>query len=451
MTRPSSDRAERIPGHWWSPEWSLDVPVEAVGPVDVARPSPGDLATVLDRLRSSAEFLSELPVLDIAAAIGRVGERILDAELDALTASVAAEVGFSETMARRVVEGMARGWTEPALRRLLEMEFEDPAVLDGFRLGKGRSLWARGRGLTFHLGAGSVPGVTATSLVRGLLVKCPSIAKPGGGDVTLSVALLRLLWEESPSLASCAAVLYWVGGDPANRHLEDVVFGEARQIVAYGGAGTAERVRAQASPDAAVVLHGPRTGVVVATPESEPAAVAEAAAMFDQRGCVSPHLVLLLGGYGDALLRWSQGLEDALRAVGRAMPRGAVPAEVMGRLHQVRGALELRNAGGEAVVALGDHVLIAPLEDVEPLGGRVLWVVPCEDESDVADALGALGPVLQSVGIDDADLRRRMAPVAAAAGATRIVPVAELSFPPPEWIHDGRGPLRELVRWAEWS
>ena len=31
----------------------------------------------------------------------------------------------------------------------------------------------------------------------------------------------------------------------------------------------------------------------------------------------------------------------------------------------------------------------------------------------------------------------------------RVVPLANMSFPPPWWLHDGRGPLWDLVRWAE--
>jgi hypothetical protein len=36
-----------------------------------------------------------------------------------------------------------------------------------------------------------------------------------------------------------------------------------------------------------------------------------------------------------------------------------------------------------------------------------------------------------------------------AAGATRITTFAAAPWPPPEWHHDGRGPLVELLRWTD--
>lgn len=446
---PAAERpGGRRPAYWWSPEWPVPLDVEAVGPWDVARPGPRDLARMLGDLRSAGENLRTIPAAEIAGAVGRVGERILEKETGWLSPLVAREAGFSGAMASRVVQGMAEGWTRSALRRLLEAEFENPAVLDGFAAARGRRLHARGRGLTFHVGAGSVPGVTATSMIRALLVKCPSLAKPGAGDITLSVALLELLWEEAPELARGAAVLYWEGGSDRNRELETLACSQAEQVVAYGGPEAMEGLRTSAGPHAPVLLHGPRTGVVIAVEETDASGVADAAALFDQRGCVSPHVVLFLGDREGAG-RWGRSLDIELQALDSAVPPGPVPADVAGRLQQLRGTLELRGAAGEGVGVLGRHVLLAGLNDVEPIGSRVVWVVPCEDDRAVEAALSRLGPVLQSVGMDGTVLRDRFAHAAAAAGATRIVSVRKLAFPPPEWIHDGRGPLRELVRWAE--
>jgi hypothetical protein len=44
-----------------------------------------------------------------------------------------------------------------------------------------------------------------------------------------------------------------------------------------------------------------------------------------------------------------------------------------------------------------------------------------------------------------------LAEVLARSGATRIAPLEAIAFPPPWWMHDGRGPLTELVRWTEWE
>ncbi|MDH3222136.1 MAG: hypothetical protein OEO23_00360, partial [Gemmatimonadota bacterium] len=270
---------------------------------------------------------------------------------------------------------------------------------------------------------------------------------------TLVVGFLRRLSKEDPGLAACAAALYWRGGAEESRLLEDRALQEADQVVVYGGWEVVDRVRRGVRSHARVVPHGPRVGVVVAGRATSPEAVADAAAVFDQRGCVSPQVVFFLGAM-EAAEAWARRLQEALSTLEAEIPPGPADPDLTSRLHQVRGALELRAAAGEEVRVLGggptSTVVVAALEDVEPLGGRTVWVVPCPDPSALGAGLEAMGPVLQSVGVDEPDLRKMVAVGGAAAGASRIVPICELAFPPAEWIHDGSRPLLELVRWVEW-
>jgi hypothetical protein len=34
-------------------------------------------------------------------------------------------------------------------------------------------------------------------------------------------------------------------------------------------------------------------------------------------------------------------------------------------------------------------------------------------------------------------------------GASRVVPLGSMAWPPPWWHHDGHPPLRDLVRWCD--
>ena len=66
------------------------------------------------------------------------------------------------------------------------------------------------------------------------------------------------------------------------------------------------------------------------------------------------------------------------------------------------------------------------------------------------ERLAPLGPHLQSLGV--AGLGDRLDEIAAAcarAGVTRVTDFRSMPFPPAWWLHDGRGPLTELIRWAE--
>jgi hypothetical protein len=58
--------------------------------------------------------------------------------------------------------------------------------------------------------------------------------------------------------------------------------------------------------------------------------------------------------------------------------------------------------------------------------------------------------VLQTAAVAGPPTRiEALAPRLVAAGVSRITSFAEMPFPPPFWHHDGRGPLGELLRWAD--
>ena len=88
--------------------------------------------------------------------------------------------------------------------------------------------------------------------------------------------------------------------------------------------------------------------------------------------------------------------------------------------------------------------------------------MPIPDWKDCLAALAPMAPALQTVGVAGIPAGTTPAgttPAGASeselveslfrAGATRIVPLAEMPFPAADWLHDGARPLGELVRWGE--
>ena len=178
---------------------------------------PGDAAErLLEVLREAGARLADVPVRDLVTCVGRVADRFLDSSdpirhraIDLLVPTA----GLSKEMASEILTGMARDWTAERLTELLRRELQGPGVLDGFcRLDEGRSVRAKGPLLTFHVGAGTVPGVSVTSMIRALLVKSAVLLKPGLGDVVLPVLFAEALAEEAPELSDALAVTYWPGG-----------------------------------------------------------------------------------------------------------------------------------------------------------------------------------------------------------------------------------------------
>lgn len=460
-------------------------------------PTPEQVRRELDRLRQTRTSLLEREALSLTGTLGEAGARFLDPE-DPLTREaldrVAEEAGYSSAMARRVVAGMARDWTRDRLTGLLFREFGDPEVLDRFTApgpltapdgstsrdrssaphgssapgrssaedGWERRVRAMGDGVAVHIGSGSVPGVSATSLVRSLLVKTPVLVKPGGGDRALTRLLHQAVAEVDPALAESVAVAYWPGG---SREVERAALEGADRVVVYGSDLTAASIREATPVTTPVVVYHHRISVAVVGPgaleaervDATARALAWAGCTFDQRGCVSPHRVLVLGSLQDTR-DLGAAVARAMRTETEAAPPGDPDPREQAALQQLRGEVELRAAAGEDVAIWKDAgtgwtVVVDP-EPPRGLSGtvRTLTLIPVASSAEMGRVLAPLASHLQSAGTAGLGPREaEVAEILARAGVTRMAPLEDLPFPPAWWLHDGKGPLRALVHWAEWT
>ncbi|MSR35305.1 MAG: hypothetical protein EXR95_01505 [Gemmatimonadetes bacterium] len=426
---------------------------------------PAAARMLLDTLRGArADALLGRTAAERARMLGRAGARFLD-PADPLRieaeARVAADSKLSTPMARAVIQGMARDWTAERLQDLLTAELPDARALEEFVTGvHGARTRAFGPELALHVGSGTVPGVSATSLLRSLLVGSATLVKPGAGDVVLPVLLARALAEEAPELARACAVVYWEGG--ADDALEQAAIADADLIVAYGGDATVRALRERAPATTPVLAYHHRVSVALVgrgalrrtTLIGVADDLARAVAMFDQRGCVSPHAVFVERGGEIGPEELAAALAAALGRVERELPPGAPDPAQASDLHQLRRTAELRAAAGEPVVVhagAGWTVLLEPPAELElSCLGRTVRVHPVDDARVVPALLERWRRHLQTVGV--AGLDDRLGEVAEGlgrAGATRICGLADVAFPPPWWHHDGRGPLTSLLRWVD--
>ncbi|MDE2653506.1 MAG: hypothetical protein OXI71_06765 [Gemmatimonadota bacterium] len=490
-----------------------------------------DAAALIATLRAARRGLAAIPTAEMVRILGGAAEA-LTRDLDrADLVDIAANGRLSPAMARAVVAGMAPSWTTAAIDRLVRAEFPDPRVLDGFvaetggrygaadeaapdgRDGAGeperparaadaatprRHVRAAGPPVTLHFGAGSVPGVTVTSMIRALLVRSAVLVKPGAGDIALTVRFARLLHRADPRLARAVAVQYWPGGAPAWDGWERDLLRAADQVVVYGGDAAIEAVRARAPATNRLIEHPHRIGVAIIGPGAAPGtagatesaavpaappdggpthpaeATARAAALFEQRGCVSTHLVLIVGSE-DAARTFCTELAASLSALEARLPPAPLTAGELSARHQLRGHLAMKGAAlwsaasGEPALGSpreptrrpsvghwpaatgGWSVILSPPGDFEPAGARTVWVAPVSSLAECPAALDPLSPVLQTIGLAGIghEHTTALAEDLFALGATRIVPLDQVPFPDPDWLHDGARPLRELVRWGE--
>ncbi len=370
--------------------------------------------------------------------------------------------GLTAPMAEAVLDGMARDWTPDRLEALLQAELGTPEVLDGFRPGRAAGrVRAVGPGLGVHVGAGNVPGVMVTSMIRGLLVKSAVLAKPGRADVVLPVLFARAIAETAPELSGSVAVVYWPGGGGGP---EDEALRAADLVVAYGGAEAVEGIACRLPSTTRLVAYNHRISFGVIGRESlgphhlrhTTELAARAVALFDQRGCVSPHLYYVEEGGAITPEEWAGQLAEALAALEETLPAGPLSLEEASRIRQERGTAELRAADGSGVRVFHPGgptwtVVYDPRPDFEASClGRFVRVKPVDDLKSVAEWVRPFAPYLQTVGLTGGG--GRVVAVAEAlsdVGVSRVAPLGDLPFPPPWWHHDGTGPLEALIRWVD--
>jgi hypothetical protein len=419
---------------------------------------------LMRRLRDGRRALLERPSAELCRVLGGVGERFL-APTDALREEalrlLPATADVSSPMARAILDGMARDWSRERLESLLAAELEGGAALDGFveqpgLRGRRRAL---GPALTAHVCSGSVPGVSVTSLVRGLLVRSAVLLKPGRGDEVLPLLFRRGLAEADPELAEALAVVYWPGG--AHEALEAVALESADLVVVYGDDEAVRGVRARVRATTPVVVYPHRVGFAVVGRERSPDALAVAArdaaravALFEQRGCVSPHLVYVLGG-PETARTFAGLLAGELARLESELPGVAPEGSRAALLHQERGAAEMLAASGRGEVWSGGAASWTVVLETDTVFrpsclGRFVRVKPAESPAEVLEAVRPWRRHLQTVGV--AGLDASLAPLAeglARLGAVRVAPLHDVPFPPAWWHHDGEGPLGALVRWTD--
>ena len=465
---------------WSVPDWASPPSgtrtVETDGGIPVRYPIPdaewiAGLAGGLEPLGSGAPGPEALRAR--VEALGTVGRRFLDpsdplrqAALELLPRTA----GLSDAMAEAVLDGMARDWVPERLGRLAREELGDPPTLGRFLPGAGRSVMAVAPRLVVQFLAGSVPGVGATALIRSLLLGAPTLLKPGLGDVVLPVLFANALREVAPRLADRLAVVYWPGGDEG---VEPAALARAEVVVAYGNDSAVGSLRRRTPVAARFVAYPHREGVGVVGSDalaSGPSAtavassVARAVALFDQRGCVSTRVVWVEDtGSSVSPGAFARMIADGLGELEGGLPSGPLDRLERSGVHQVRGTAEMLSSGwGNGpdaedrpfLIHGGDApwtVFYDPYRAVESSCiGRVVIVRPFRTLQELEERLRPVGPHLQTVGVAGlGDRLEEVAVVLGALGASRVAPFATVPFPSPWWHHDGRGPLRDLVRWVD--
>lgn len=452
-----------------SPETTL-VFGEKPAPVVLSFPAltPADLESLSIRLRHAQEtYLASRPIAEIVEAIDCTVQLWLDPQYpyrQQAEALLPVITHYSTPMLRHGLDNLLQGLRKDALWRLLRAELGDPQVLDRFRPRPHAGGFTRAYGpqLTTHIFSGNVPALPAWSLVCALLTKSASLGKSASEEPLFAALFARSLWEVCPELGSCLAVCWWQGG---NTDLETVAFGHAEAVVAYGSETTISEIQCRVPAATRFLAYGHKLSFGVVGRESLSAEQAVQTArqaaygvsVFDQQGCVSPHLLYVERGGDVSPQAFATLLAEGMAAMHAELPRGPLPLADSTAIRHLRGTYECRQLADDRVMLLCSEPGTAwtvIYETDAPFTAsclnRTVRVHPVDDVEDIPARLIPVRSYLQTAGVALPEPRlRELAEALGRLGVTRLCSLDRMPWPTMTWHHDGRGNLLDLLRWVD--
>jgi len=305
--------------------------------------------------------------------------------------------------------------------------------------------------------AGNVFTACIRSMLYPLLAGVPLLVKASSRDSALP-ALFKEAWDKNAAGAEDAVqVMDFPGSDTS---LMGSLLQQVELVTAYGSDLSLQELRKQTSIGALFVGHGHGLGVAyvpaAALPnEEEAATVAKALALdicaYDQRGCLSPHsLIVEEGGHVSPREFAQQLFQDGIGPLARELPRGKLPIEVASQQLQWRGIAASRNGllegDGAALSFEGTAALrLSP-------GWRNLQVLSCRDREDMLSRVAPLGRHLKNLGVaafgsEQAELCRALPPEL----FPRVCAVGRMQTPRLDARMDGYSPWLGLRRFADYE
>lgn len=328
---------------------------------------------------------------------------------------------------------------------LVKWELGHEQILDDFQPYAGQFAMARGPSVILHIISGNTPHAGLQSLVRGLLLKSRNFCKiPSAG--------LPEIAQFRAALPPALQANVEISPEMEPRWLE-----QAEAIIVFGDDATVDHFRKMARPGQIFIAHGHKVslGIVFDDPqyESVPHAARDAS-LYDQQGCLSPHVFYVAESGGLVPREYAARLAGEMEKFNAGNPRSAITPAEAASISAVREHHEFQAANGKDVrvwkSARGtDWTVIfdaGPAFIPSPLN-RVIFVKPLVEP--LEKALEATQGHLSAIGIWPATLEN--ARRAAASGATRICRVGRMQEPAVAWHQDGGQNLAPLVRWIDFE
>jgi acyl-CoA reductase-like NAD-dependent aldehyde dehydrogenase len=267
-------------------------------------------------------------------------------------------------------------------------------------------------GLLSVILAGNVFTAPVRSVVVPLLFGVPVLVKASSREELFPVMLRDALRQADARLGGAMNVVVFAGGD-AER--EAALTESAESVAVYGSDETIAAIAARLS-NRLLLAHGHGVSVAYcgsdalseARIESTIAGLSLDICAYDQRGCLSPQVILVEETPTCSADVFAERLAaEGLEALSTTLPRGPLPVSIGAAQAQWRGLAEI-----EGTLITGKTHGVA-VRAAQPLrwspGYRNVTVSPVRGLDEVMQALEPLGQSLKCVGADSASLAETQA------------------------------------------
>ena len=443
-----------------------DLPAEAT----LSAVMIGEACQTLKRNRE--RYLAHRPTHSLVNVLSDVASRWLEPNYPfrqlALQQGPAA-TGFSAATLAAGLDGFFQQLTRENFQALLAQDLGHAQRLDKMVSAEVEHKLSRGAmsiapELLVHFAAGNLPPPTLMSIVLGVLVRSAQFVKCASGATLLPRLFAHSLYEAEPKLGACLEIAEWPGENPG---LADALFHEADCVTVTGDDSTLEAIRRRLPAGTRFLGYGHRVSFAfvagrVLSGLSSRRIVERAAAdivAWNQRGCLSPHLLYVEEGGELAAEQFADALAAELERREALEPRGELPVEAAAAIASRRSLYEVRaahspetrhwfspNSTAWTVVYEAD-----PRFQLSCLN-RFVYVKGVRDLTQALQSADSVRGRVSTVGLAaPEDQAQDLATELARWGVARVCPLGQMQKPPLTWRHDGRPALGDLVAWTDWE
>lgn len=406
---------------------------------------------MISTLMEAQRALALRPVDEILGVLDRVTARWLD-PLDPVRQEAEREMvgstGLAPGMIRRGLDDMIR--RVQGIGAALDQDLGTREALDGL-FWRAPGIWSRAWGPTLLtcIFSGNVPGLPAFDMAMGLALKSAVLVRPPAEEPVFAPLFARSVMEEDEGLGRCLAVFRW-------GHEETWPYEEAGAVLAYGSDQTIAAIRRLVPSGVRFVGHGHKISFAAVAREACDVETARRLAydvtMYDQQGCVSPHMAFVERGGALTPAAFARAVGEELARLAVEMPRRKLdPEEAM----SLRGARDEAEFTADAVYGSQGDLAWAVIHNEAPAFlpstlNRLLRTFAVDDLAQVGPVVAPHAGYLQTVAFAGPSERRAgVAEALGALGVSRVCPVGRVQEPSALWRHDGHPTVGSLVRWLD--